>query len=222
MYFASEFVYFSAAGAMLSAAVTGLANSPYYRPQIDSNNRGHLNRRAYIDSYSDCPDTQAVRDAIDGLATVAPNSLLSGISTNFKKRAVNMGNKRIGIGYYETDLANKWKVEKPQETFYIYHLDEYDAQAYGDIINYLTSVEHPIRRDQDPRLFTEKVYIPWSSIMSYTEYVPGKQPKTTENKAWVPNGGRPVEKSAVFVWHIRGKTVYTDNCKPRWQRRGQR
>ncbi|TLD18659.1 hypothetical protein PspLS_10289 [Pyricularia sp. CBS 133598] len=42
MYFASEFVYFSAAGAMLSAAVTGLANSPYYRPQIDSNNRDAL------------------------------------------------------------------------------------------------------------------------------------------------------------------------------------
>ncbi|ELQ37963.1 metalloproteinase [Pyricularia oryzae Y34] len=71
MYFAFAFIYLNAAGAIASTAATGLADPRHYRSQVDSNLGGHLNRRAHLDGLSECPDTQAVQNAIHGCYDLA-------------------------------------------------------------------------------------------------------------------------------------------------------
>ncbi|KAI6354921.1 hypothetical protein MCOR25_008407 [Pyricularia grisea] len=147
--------------------------------------------------------------------------------------AQDFGDTIIGSVGSAPYLAKKWDEIVPGQTFYIYLVDTCDYASSIRVLRWLDDTAHkpsqPLSRDVrlsklTVKMWAENAPIPWTSILSYTMFVPGKASKTTDNTAWKPNGGVKVFRDSLCAWHIPGRTVYhslwSEWTKPRYGFKG--
>ncbi|KAI7911181.1 hypothetical protein M9X92_010674 [Pyricularia oryzae] len=123
------------------------------------------------------------------VATKADPGLIEYYNGFNPKAALRMRKETIVINLDAGALAARWEKQNPQAIFYMYHFDSTDETAYAEMVSYVNHIDRWTEIDHDFQQFTLHVHIPWTSIKAHTKFVPGQQPETTVNPAWVPKGG---------------------------------